>query len=77
MEESKTKENAELHSSLQELQLQFDETKSLLMKEREALKKAEMDRRIEMEKIKEISAENEKLKVQSIIYFLRAVLITL
>lgn len=40
MEEAKTKENAKLQSTLQEMQLQFEETKSLLMKEREAAAKA-------------------------------------
>ncbi|VVA34612.1 PREDICTED: myosin-6 [Prunus dulcis] len=40
MEEAKTKENAKLQSTLQEMQLQFEETKSLLMKEREAAVKA-------------------------------------
>ncbi|KMZ61687.1 putative Myosin XI [Zostera marina] len=62
IEESKTKENAKLHLALQELQLQFDETKSLLIKETEVFKKAEMDHMIAMEKMKEISTENEKLK---------------
>ncbi|KAM2542693.1 hypothetical protein TB2_022090 [Malus domestica] len=36
MEEAKTKENAKLQSALKEMQLEFQETKSLLMKEREA-----------------------------------------
>ncbi|KAM1743039.1 hypothetical protein ACFX12_012967 [Malus domestica] len=40
MEEAKTKENAKLQSALKEMQLEFQETKSLLMKEREAAAKA-------------------------------------
>uniref|UniRef100_A0A5B6YSU4 Putative Myosin 2 isoform 2 n=1 Tax=Davidia involucrata TaxID=16924 RepID=A0A5B6YSU4_DAVIN len=40
MEETKTQENAKLQSALQEMQLQFKETKAMLMKEHEAAKKA-------------------------------------
>ncbi|KAK6937695.1 IQ motif, EF-hand binding site [Dillenia turbinata] len=40
MEEAKTQENAKLQATLHEVQLQFKETKALLMKEREAAKKA-------------------------------------
>lgn len=40
LEEAKTQENAKLKSALQELQQQFQETKTLLIKEREAAKKA-------------------------------------
>ncbi|PQQ00844.1 hypothetical protein Pyn_39723 [Prunus yedoensis var. nudiflora] len=53
MEEAKTKENAKLQSTLQEMQLQFQETKSLLMKEREAAVKASE----EAEKAAEASAK--------------------
>ena len=38
LEEAKTQENTRLKSALQEMQLQFDETKELLKKEREAAK---------------------------------------
>ncbi|XP_021893807.1 myosin-6-like [Carica papaya] len=40
MEEAKTQENAKLQSALQEMQLQFKETKAALMKEREEVKRA-------------------------------------
>ncbi|CAL9116696.1 unnamed protein product [Musa acuminata var. zebrina] len=40
VEETKTQENAKLQVALQEMQQQFKETKSLLVKEREAAKKA-------------------------------------
>ncbi|KAK5843128.1 hypothetical protein PVK06_005568 [Gossypium arboreum] len=40
LEEAKTQENAKLQSALQDIQLQFKETKELLAKEREAAKKA-------------------------------------
>ncbi|PPD75040.1 hypothetical protein GOBAR_DD28035 [Gossypium barbadense] len=40
MEEAKTKENAKLQSALQDMQLQFKETKELLAKEREAARRA-------------------------------------
>lgn len=39
LEEAKTQENAKLKSALQEMQQQFEETKTLLIKEREAAKK--------------------------------------
>ncbi|KAG1359672.1 putative Myosin-8 [Cocos nucifera] len=40
MEEAKTKENAKLQAELQEMQQQFNETKALLIKERETARKA-------------------------------------
>ncbi|CAL9106643.1 unnamed protein product [Musa textilis] len=40
MEEAKTQENAKLQAALQEMQLKFDETKALLVKEREAANQA-------------------------------------
>ncbi|THU47876.1 hypothetical protein C4D60_Mb09t20270 [Musa balbisiana] len=40
MEEAKTQENAKLQAALQEMQQKFDETKALLVKEREAAKQA-------------------------------------
>ncbi|GLU03761.1 hypothetical protein SLE2022_209440 [Rubroshorea leprosula] len=39
IEEAKTQENAQLHSALEEIQLQFKETKELLRKEREAARR--------------------------------------
>lgn len=71
MEETKTQENAKLQVALQEMQQQFKETKSLLVKEREAAKKATevvpiikevpvIDTAL-MDKLKD---ENDKLKVR-------------
>jgi myosin-5 len=70
MEEAKQQENEKLQSALQEMQLQFKETKSLLQKEREAAKR-------EAEKVpviqevpvvdhplmEKLTSENEQLKV--------------
>ncbi|KAM1265774.1 hypothetical protein ACFX2J_035417 [Malus domestica] len=41
LEEAKTQENEKLQSALQDMQVQFKETKAMLEKEREALKRAE------------------------------------
>lgn len=71
MEETKTQENAKLQAALQEMQQQFKETKSLLVKECEAAKKATevvpiikeipvIDTAL-MDKLKD---ENDKLKVR-------------
>ncbi|KAK9288816.1 hypothetical protein L1049_017281 [Liquidambar formosana] len=69
IEEAKTQENTKLQSTLQEMQLQFQETKELLMKEREAVKKAAEQAPviqevpvIDHEMMNKLSAENEKLK---------------
>ncbi|XP_020276346.1 myosin-6-like isoform X2 [Asparagus officinalis] len=70
MEEAKTQENAKLQSSLQETLLQFKETKDLLVKEREAAKKAAEEAVpiikelpvVDTALIDQITAENEKLK---------------
>lgn len=71
MEEAKTQENAKLQSALQEMQLQFKETKETLMKEREASKKAAKQIPVIQEVpvvdhslMDKITAENEKLKVK-------------
>lgn len=71
LEESKTQENAKLKSALQEMQIQFQETKDLLMKEREAAKEVvEKDPIIQEgsvvdhEMIIKLTAENEELKVR-------------
>ncbi|XP_008800587.2 myosin-6-like isoform X2 [Phoenix dactylifera] len=69
MEEAKTQENAKLQAELQEMQLKFNETKALLIKEHETAKKAAE----EVPVIKEVPVidttltdklreENEKLK---------------
>lgn len=71
MEEAKTQENAKLQAALQEMQQKFDETKALLVKEREAAKQAAE----QVPVVKEIPVidtvlmdklrdENEKLKVR-------------
>ncbi|KAK6929671.1 Myosin, N-terminal, SH3-like, partial [Dillenia turbinata] len=69
LEEGKTQENAKLNSALQEMQLQFQETKQLLFEEREAAKKlAEQTPSvqevpvIDNEIVDKLTAENEKLK---------------
>ncbi|KAK7378541.1 hypothetical protein VNO80_03984 [Phaseolus coccineus] len=69
MEEAKAQENQRLQSALQEMQLQFKETKLLLEKEREATKIAEEKAPIIQEipvvdhaLLEKLSSENEKLK---------------
>uniref|UniRef100_A0A2P2MTX3 Myosin-6-like n=1 Tax=Rhizophora mucronata TaxID=61149 RepID=A0A2P2MTX3_RHIMU len=69
MEETKTQENVKLQSALQEVQLQFKETKEMLIKEREAAKKAAEKVPIVQEvpvvdhaMLQKLSTENEKLK---------------
>lgn len=71
MEEAKTKENARLQSAFQEMQLQFQETKELLMKEKEELKKEVQQVPviqevpvIDHELINKLTAENEELRVR-------------
>lgn len=71
MEEAKTQENAKLQSALQEVQLEFKETKELLMKEREAAKRAAEQIPVIQEvsvidnaMLDKLTAENEKLKVR-------------
>ncbi|KAK6143975.1 hypothetical protein DH2020_020795 [Rehmannia glutinosa] len=69
LEEAKTQENAKLQTALQELQLQFKETKDMLLKEREAAKMAAEQAPViqeipvvDHEMMDKLSAENEKLK---------------
>ncbi|CAN4102059.1 unnamed protein product [Withania somnifera] len=69
MEEAKTQENAKLHSALQEVQLQFKETKEMLVKERETAKRAAEKIPIlqevpvvDHEMMDKLTVENEKLK---------------
>ncbi|KAJ9169698.1 hypothetical protein P3X46_017860 [Hevea brasiliensis] len=69
IEESKTQENAKLQSALQEMQLQFKETKEMLIKEREATKKAKEIVPVIQEvpvvdpaMLDKLTTENEKLK---------------
>ncbi|KAL8258997.1 hypothetical protein R6Q59_026950 [Mikania micrantha] len=69
LEEAKTQENAKLQSALQDMQLQFKETKELLMKEREITKKAvetvpviQEVPVLDHELTDKLASENEKLK---------------
>ncbi|XP_057470098.1 myosin-8-like [Actinidia eriantha] len=69
IEEAKTKENLKLQSALQEMQLQFQETKELLITERDAARNAVEQTPviqtvpvIDNEMINNLTAENERLK---------------
>ncbi|CAK7327357.1 unnamed protein product [Dovyalis caffra] len=69
LEESKTQENAKLRTALQEMQLEFQESKALLIKEREAAKEAVEQVStiqevpvIDNELVNKLTAENEMLK---------------
>ncbi|KAL0418596.1 UNVERIFIED_CONTAM: Myosin-8 [Sesamum radiatum] len=69
LEEAKTQENAKLQTALQDLQLQFKETKERLLKEKEAARVAAEQIPviqeipvIDHEMMDKLSAENEKLK---------------
>ncbi|KAK8521766.1 hypothetical protein V6N13_021842 [Hibiscus sabdariffa] len=69
MEEAKTKENAKLQSALQDMQLQFKETKELLVKEREAVRRAaevvpviQQVPVVDHMMLEKLTSENEKLK---------------
>jgi myosin-5 len=71
MEEAKTQENQKLQSTLQEMQFQFKETKAMLVKEREAAKRATEKVPVIQEvpvvdhvMLEKLSSENEKLKVR-------------
>lgn len=70
LEEAKTKENEQLKSALQEVQLQFEETKDMLKKEREAARVVEKNSATDEvssgdhERINKLTAENEELKVR-------------
>ncbi|KAL0419690.1 UNVERIFIED_CONTAM: Myosin-8 [Sesamum radiatum] len=69
LEEAKTQENTKLQTALQELQLEFKETKDMLLKEREVAKLAAEQVPIiqeipviDHEMMDKLAAENEKLK---------------
>ncbi|MED6164722.1 Myosin-6 [Stylosanthes scabra] len=69
MEEAKTRENEKLQSALEDMQLQFSETKVLLEKEREAAKRAmeivpviQEVPVVDHSLLEKLSSENEKLK---------------
>ena len=61
MKETKNKENAKLQSAIEEIKVQFEETKDLL----EAAKsEMEQVRVADNEKIETLTTDNEKLKVR-------------
>ncbi|GMY26957.1 myosin-6-like isoform X1, partial [Fagus crenata] len=69
LEEAKTQENTKLQSALEDIQFQFQETKTLLFKEREAVKIAAEQAPIvqevpviDHEIVNKLTAENEQLK---------------
>ncbi|XP_010540938.1 PREDICTED: myosin-14 isoform X2 [Tarenaya hassleriana] len=69
MEESKTQENAKLQSALEEMQIQFKETKATLLKDLEAAKKAaevapvvQEVAVVDRELVEKLANENEQLK---------------
>ncbi|CAA7050109.1 unnamed protein product [Microthlaspi erraticum] len=69
MDESKTQENAKLRSALEEMQLQFKETKAFLLQEVEAAKKTaevvpvlQEVLVVDTQLVEKLSSENEKLK---------------
>lgn len=71
VEEAKTMENKKLQSALREMQVQFQETKELLVKECEAAKKAAEQAPVmqevlvvDHEMLDMLTAENEQLKVE-------------
>lgn len=71
LEESKTQENEKLQSALQEMQIQFKETKAMLEKEREAAKREAEKVPVIQEvpvvdnaMLEKLNSENEKLKVR-------------
>lgn len=73
MEESRAQENAELQLALEEIQLQFEETKVSLLKEVEAAKKTAETVPVvkevpvvDTELMEKLTSENEKLKVESL-----------
>ncbi|XP_078427685.1 myosin-6-like [Wolffia australiana] len=69
IEESKTQENAKLQSALQEAQIQLKESRAMVVKEREAAKKASEESSliqkvpvIDTALVDKLTSENEKLK---------------
>lgn len=71
IEEAKAKENKRLQSTLQEMELKFKETKSLLEKEQEATKRLAERAPVIQEVpvvdhalMEKLCSENEKLKVR-------------
>ena len=70
MEEAKTLENAKLQNALQEVQIQLKESKFMVIKEREAAKKAIEESSllkkvpvIDTALVDKLATENKKLKV--------------
>ena len=76
LEEAKTQENGKLQSALEEMEVRYNETKELLMKEREIVKttieKVPVIQEVPVvdhELMNKLTAENEKLKVRQIKIF--------
>lgn len=74
LEEAKTQETSKLQAALQEMELQFKETKELLVKEREVAKSIVEHVPVIQEVpiidsviVEKLTEENEKLKVSSIL----------
>ena len=71
LEESKAQENVKLQSALQEMQIQFKETKAMLEKERESARREAEKVPVIQEvpvvdnaMLEKLNSENEKLKVR-------------
>lgn len=80
MEEAKSQENAKLQIALRNMQEEVKQTRAMLIKEQEATKKAAEEARIIREvpvvdtaMMDKLSAENNKLKVKLIFYFVAIV----
>lgn len=72
IEEAKTQENGKLHSTIQEMQLQFNDTKEALIKERNSAQKETTEVTVIKEVsvidnalVEKLSAENDSLKVHA------------
>ncbi|XP_023539621.1 myosin-7-like isoform X1 [Cucurbita pepo subsp. pepo] len=61
MEDAKTQENTKLKSALEEIQTQFQETKALLIEEREAAKKVVEEREAAKKAVEEIREASKKV----------------
>lgn len=80
MEEAKSQENAKLQIALRNMQEEVKQTRAMLIKEQEATKKVAEEARIIREvpvvdtaMMDKLSAENNKLKVKLIFYFVAIV----
>lgn len=80
MEEAKSQENAKLQIALRNMQEEVKQTRAMLIKEQEATKKVAEEARIIREvpvvdtaMMDKLTAENNKLKVKLIFYFVAIV----